>query len=150
MSKINVDPNKFGADRYQMPPVEIRSQKNNKTYFTNADEVANSLNRSSEELLKYIGYALSTQLNVNQKAINGVYTPEKMQETVYDYIRSYVLCPTCNNPETQIGMSSSKKLKIGCIACGARGEVNCNAKYDKWLQTKLESSQKSKKNKKKK
>lgn len=146
MSKINVDPDKFGADRYQMPSVDIRSQKNNKTYFNNIDEIAVKLQRTSEELLKYIGYSLSTQLDLKQKAINGVYSKEKMQESIYDYIRSYVLCPTCNNPETHLGVSKSKKLKIGCIACGAKNNLSFNnAKFDKWLQTKLEVSQKSKK-----
>ena len=86
MSKLNVDPNKFGPDRYQMPPVDVRSQKNNKTYFTNIEDISKDLNRTSEELLKFLGYHLNTQTNTSQNSFNGVYTTEKMQESVYDYI----------------------------------------------------------------
>lgn len=149
MSKLNVDPDKFGADRYQMPPVEVRSQKNNKSYFTNVDDVAKDLNRTSDELIKFLGYHLNTQTNTSQQSFNGVYTTEKMQESVYDYIKQYVLCPVCNNPETKVFVSKSKKLKIGCIACGANQQISNNSKYDKWLFTKLGSSGSSKKKNKK-
>jgi translation initiation factor 5 len=134
MSKINVDPDKIGQDRYQMPPVKVRSQRNNKTYFTNMQEVATDLNRTSEELLKYLGFYLNTQTNTSQLCFNGVYSTEKMQEAVYDYILAYVLCPVCKNPETTIALSKSKKLKIKCAACGCSQEIGTsNSKFDKWL-----------------
>ena len=148
MSKLNVDPNKFGPDRYQMPAAECRSQKNNKTYFTNIEDISKDLNRTSEELLKFLGYHLNTQTNTSQNSFNGVYTTEKMQESVYDYIRSYVLCPTCNNPETKVFVSKSKKLKVGCIACGANQEVSNNAKFDKWMLIKFGDDDKKSKKKK--
>ena len=148
MSKLNVDPNKFGADRYQMPAVECRSQKNNKTYFTNIEDISKDLDRTPDELFKFLGYHLSTQTNTSQNSFNGVYTTEKIQESVYDYIKAYVLCPTCNNPETKLFVSKSKKLKIGCIACGANQEISSNSKFDKWMLIKFGESLKEKKKKK--
>jgi len=142
MTRLNVDPNKFGADRYQMQSVEIRSQKNNKTYFTNIEDISKDLNRTSDELLKFLGYHLNTQTNSSQSSFNGVYSTEKMQEAVYDYIRAYVLCSVCNNPETKIFLSKSKKVKIGCAACGHCQDVSNNSKFDKWLLTKLSASSK--------
>lgn len=138
MSKINIDPDKFGKDRYQMPSVQVRSQKNNKTYFTNLDEIAKDLDRTSEELLKFLGYHLNTQITPAQSSLNGVYSTEKIQESVYDYIRAYVLCPVCNNPETKVFQSKSKKLKIGCAACGNSQELSktSTSKFDKWMLTK--------------
>lgn len=133
MTKINVDQTKLGPDRYQMDAIECRSQKNNKTYITNLPEIATSLNRTSEELLKFIGYSLSTQTNSSQIAINGVYTKEQLQTIMYDYISKFVLCPTCRNPETAIFLSKSKKMKIGCKACGASSELSTIDKFGKWL-----------------
>ena len=142
MSKLNINPDKFGVDRYRMPQIEVRSQKNNKTYFTNVEDVSKSLSRNSKEIVKFIGLTNGTRANVKKFCINGEYSQSQIQESVYDYIRTYVLCPVCNNPETKIFVSKSKKLKIGCQACGGTGELNNNPKFDKWLSIVLVAKEK--------
>lgn len=146
---LNVNPDKIGIERYRMPSVKIQSRKNNKTYIININEIAKALDRGPEELLRFIGLTLSTQVNSGDFSVNGVYTVTKVQETVYKYISSYVLCNVCANPETQLFISKSKKLKRGCKACGASNDVLNNARFDKWLFTKY-SSKPSKPSKKKK
>lgn len=132
---LNVNPDKLGKDRYRMPKIQCQSRKNNKTYLLNLDAIAKALDRNSEELLKYLGFALTTQCNTKQICLNGVFPAEKLQEELFSYIKKYVLCYKCKNPETKSKYSkSSKSIKIGCIACGHIHSIDPNDKFEKWLQ----------------
>lgn len=149
--QINVNPDKVGKDRYRMPQVQCQSRfvelyslflcltifvrKNNKTYILNLEDIAKAINRTSQELLKYFGIALNSQTNMKFVCLNGVHTDQRLQELIHNYIRKYVLCSKCQNPETKIRYSNtSKKIKIGCIACGHVNSLEPNDKFEKWIQ----------------
>ena len=135
ISQLNVNPDKTGIDRYRMPPVQTQSRKNNKTYFTNINKVTKALDRTPEQLIRFIGLKLATRVDTtpNAMCVNGEYTTAKIQETVFQFIKQYVLCTVCKNPETMLFVSKSKKLKCGCKACGASKSIAHNSKFDKWL-----------------
>lgn len=127
---INVNPNKIGIERYRMPRVECQTQRNNKTYIKNLDKISKALNRTEEQILKYIGFVLSTQTNIKDLSINGVYDSDKLQTLINEFIKSYVLCKVCENPETKI--DGGKKL--GCQACGKVSLIaHSNSKFESWL-----------------
>lgn len=134
-STINVNPDKIGKDRYRMQTVQCQSRKNNKTYLLNLDIIAKALDRTSTELLKWFGHQLNSQVNTKFVCLNGVHTEDTLQQEIYNYIKIYVLCSKCKNPETKLVYSKSKKLKKGCIACGELITFECIDKYEKWLRT---------------
>lgn len=138
---LNIDKQRIGIERYRMPALTSHHLRNNKTYITNLDKIGQSLHRTPEEILKYIGFALQTQINLKDISINGVYEQTKIQSIIYDFINCYVLCPVCKNPETSL--SQSQKIELQCNACGKKThlsntEKNCLDKYNKWLLKRFE------------
>ena len=108
--------------RYTMPPVLVvkRGAGNGKrTALVNVDDIGKSLKRSLEELVTYIAVASNTAVNKTQCApeLKGWHECAQIQACVYAYITEFVLCRKCNNPETTY-ITSSKKLKLNCTACG--------------------------------
>jgi translation initiation factor 5 len=53
---------------------------------------------------KYFGCELGAQTNFDVKneryIVNGEHDANKLQEILYGFIKKYVLCPSCDNPET--------------------------------------------------
>ncbi|RNF04216.1 eukaryotic translation initiation factor 5 [Trypanosoma rangeli] len=53
----------------------------------------------------------------------GSHTEERVQEKIYDFIRKFVLCRNCRNPETQLVVETNKKTPYISMSCGACGKV---------------------------
>jgi len=53
---------------------------------------------------KYFGCELGAQTKFDDKndryIINGAHNAEKLQEILDGFIKKFVLCPACDNPET--------------------------------------------------
>lgn len=50
------------------------------------------------------------------------------------FIRKYVLCPECDNPETELLVSAKKgTISQGCKACGYHGPVEVNHKVNTFI-----------------
>ena len=136
---INIDKQRIGIERYRMPALTSHHLRNNKTYITNLDKIGQSLHRTPEQILKYIGFALQTQINLKDISINGVYEQTKLQTIIYNFINCYVLCPVCKNPETSLNKFEpnkfeSNKFQLQCNACGKKTQSNIGLdKYNKWL-----------------
>ncbi|TFG29334.1 translation initiation factor IF-2 subunit beta, partial [Candidatus Thorarchaeota archaeon] len=53
---------------------------------------------------------------------NGKFTEELVNEIVERYIDSYVICPVCTRPDTEI-VKSDHAYYLQCSACGARTAI---------------------------
>jgi len=55
---------------------------------------------------KYFGCELGAQTQFDSKndryIVNGSHTPDKLQDLLDGFIRKFVLCPDCDNPETNL------------------------------------------------
>ena len=99
IQKHNIDSNY----RYKMPAVQIKIEgRGKKTVVSNLKEIARTLNRREEEILKFISYEAGTQtkLKNDKMTINKAMMSNDLQTIIYDYIERFVLCPDCDNPET--------------------------------------------------
>jgi len=110
--------------RYKMPRLVAKVEgKGNgiKTVIVNMVDVARALYRPPTYVTKYFGCELGAQTQFDIKAeryiVNGCHDGAKLQDMLDGFIRRFVLCEQCDNPETVLKV---KKNMIGasCKACG--------------------------------
>lgn len=115
--------------RYKMKPLNVKcygKQDNWTTYILNSNEVSKIIKRPSSYIGKYIGYALSCPMKQDKEydclSFKGKYTQEQITNHFMDFVKIYVLCPSCDLPETQLFMQKEKNKPKGlthtCEACG--------------------------------
>ena len=129
---INVNPNIDDAFyRYKMPKIQCKVEgKGNgiKTVIPNIQEVARALHRRSDYLTKYFGLELGSQTIVGDRDIvNGAHDAARLQTILSAFIKKFVLCQKCDNPETDLIIEGSKKRQIimqVCVACGHKEAVD--------------------------
>merc|ERR1719391_997151 len=92
-----------------------------KTVIVNMVDVARALSRPPTYVTKYFGCELGAQTQFDIKAeryiVNGCHDGAKLQDMLDGFIKRFVLCEKCDNPETVLKV---KKNLIGasCKACG--------------------------------
>jgi len=113
--------------RYKMPAIVAKVEgKGNgiKTVIVNMIDIARSLNREPIYPTKYFGIELGAQThidNTNERYIvNGSHDDGKLQDILDGYIKKFVLCQKCENPETKLTVRSKGIIQI-CQACGYKG-----------------------------
>lgn len=77
---------------------------------------------------KYFGCVLGAQVNYDTKneryIVNGSHESNKLQDILDGFIQKYVLCPSCNNPETVLGVHQKRGIiTTSCQACGYNGTL---------------------------
>lgn len=133
MGSVNV--NRSLSDqfyRYKMPKIiaKVEGKGNGiKTVIVNMVEIAKALNRPPTYPTKYFGCELGAQTQFDVKneryIVNGSHEAAKLQDILDGFIRRFVLCPSCDNPETTLGVLQKKGLiMVKCIACGYSGTLD--------------------------
>ncbi|OHS97980.1 hypothetical protein TRFO_09133 [Tritrichomonas foetus] len=116
--KKGEDPNTY---RYMMPRVSIR-HSGNITTITNISEIAKEIGRSASCLRQWLMalLGLTTRIdpkNANDLQIKGHHEASSIQDSIYEFINVFVICPCCGNPETTMFVQNSE-LNLQCRACG--------------------------------
>ena len=117
--------------RYKMPILTIENRKG-KTYITNLDSIAKSLDRHPFELLKMFSYEHGANTNTKQKYITGKYTFNELHDNLVEYIDKFIICQTCGNPETVYKLSKDQ-LCLHCKACSGISKVKESSKLKKYI-----------------
>lgn len=87
---------------------------------------------------KYFGCELGAQTQFDFKndrfIVNGSHEAAKLQDLLDGFIRRFVLCPECDNPETNL-LVNCKKMIInqGCKACGFHGPLEASHKLNTYI-----------------
>lgn len=115
--KNNKDPHY----RYKMPKLcaKVEGSGNGiKTVITNMSAISKSLNRPASYPIKYFGCELGAQVTMNNDyVVNGSHDVDKLINLLYGFIRKFVLCNKCSNPETNLTVERNT-IHQKCIACG--------------------------------
>lgn len=127
--------------RYKMPRIQAKVEgKGNgiKTVIVNMVEVAKAIGRPATYPTKYFGCELGAQTQFDFKnerfIVNGSHDATKLQDLLDGFIRRYVLCPACDNPETELMVNSKKgTISQGCKACGHHGFLESNHKLNTYI-----------------
>lgn len=127
--------------RYKMPRIcaKVEGKGNGiKTVIVNMAEVAKALNRPATYPTKYFGCELGAQTQFDHKnerfIVNGSHDATKLQDLLDGFIRKYVLCPDCDNPETDLIIASKKEtISQTCKACGYHGLLKIQHKVNTFI-----------------
>lgn len=161
MALLNVNRDvKDAFYRYKMPSIiaKVEGKGNGiKTVIVNMVDIAKALGRPPTYTCKYFGCELGAQTQFDIKndryIVNGSHDAPKLQDLLDSFIKKYVLCQECDNPETNLVV---KKGTIGliCKACGHQGMADLRHKLCTYMiknppQTFGKDNAKDKKEKKK-
>ncbi|XP_022113160.1 eukaryotic translation initiation factor 5 isoform X2 [Pieris rapae] len=142
MGSLNVNRNVADAFyRYKMPRIcaKVEGKGNGiKTVIVNMIEVAKALGRPATYPTKYFGCELGAQTQFDFKnerfIVNGSHDSSKLQDLLDGFIRKFVLCPECDNPETELIVSTKRNtISQGCKACGYHGQLDFNHKLNTFI-----------------
>ncbi|XP_003384405.1 PREDICTED: eukaryotic translation initiation factor 5-like [Amphimedon queenslandica] len=127
MAFVNV--NRENTDpyyRYKMPLLiaKVEGKGNGiKTVIVNMVEIGKALQRPPSYPCKYFGCELGAQTQMDPKngryIVNGAHEGPKLQDLLDGFIKNFVLCEECENPETNLVVQTGKnRIVQTCIACG--------------------------------
>jgi len=107
-----------------------------KTVFPNIYEVGLALKRDPAcmciflwcsppnpflDITRYFGYEFGALSQYNERTktgvVNGNHSWNDVHELLKNFIRTFVLCQNCHNPETDFGKTGGA-LTMHCLACG--------------------------------
>lgn len=127
--------------RYKMPRLQAKVEgKGNgvKTVIPNMVDIARALGRPPTYPTKFFGCELGAQTQFDHKneryIVNGSHDAAKLQDILDGFIRKFVLCENCDNPETDIKANNKKGILIStCKACGHSFQLDMRHKLTTFI-----------------
>lgn len=110
-------------ERLELPRLFV-SMVGMRTTIANFKEVADTLDRDPQHILKFLTREMATAATYHDgRAIfQGKFPRDTFERLLQRYMESFVTCPVCKRPDTSI--VKEKRLSfIVCNACGARSSV---------------------------
>lgn len=142
MGSVNVNRNVTDQFyRYKMPRLlaKVEGKGNGiKTVIANMVDIAKALNRPPTYPTKYFGCELGAQTQFDFKndrfIVNGAHDSSKLQTLLDGFIKKFVLCHECDNPETNLLVLPKKQtITQQCIACGHITNVDMRHKLTTFI-----------------
>ncbi|MBW2977975.1 translation initiation factor IF-2 subunit beta [Candidatus Woesearchaeota archaeon] len=111
------------TERFEIPKVRGHIE-GNKTIISNFQQIADTLGRPVEHLLKYVLRELATPGDMRKDAliIGTKISASRVNEKIQQYAEEFVICSECKRPDTKM-TKEDKVTFIKCLACGARHPV---------------------------
>lgn len=114
----------FERERFEIPKVKGHLE-GAKTVVTNFIQIAGTLRRPVEHLLKFILRELATPGEVTRSGlfVVGSKVPaSRINEKIRQYAHEFVLCQDCGKPDTEIKLEGDFAF-LKCSACGSKHPV---------------------------
>lgn len=141
--------------RYKMPRMvtKIEGRGNGiKTNIVNMVDIAKALGRPPSYTTKYFGCELGAQSKFDDKTgtshVNGAHDTAKLAGLLENFIKKFVQCYGCGNPETEVIITKSQMINLKCAACGFISEVDMRDKLTTFILKNPPESKKGSKDKK--
>ncbi|KAK1371890.1 W2 domain-containing protein [Heracleum sosnowskyi] len=126
--------------RYKMPRMitKIEGRGNGiKTNVVNMVDIAKALGRPAAYTTKYFGCELGAQSKYDEKTatshVNGSHDTAKLAGLLENFIKKYVQCYGCGNPETEIIITKTQMITLKCAACGHLSDVDMRDKLTTFI-----------------
>ena len=141
--------------RYKMPKMvtKIEGRGNGiKTNVVNMVDIAKALARPPTYTIKYFGCELGAQSKFDEKTgvslVNGAHDTAKLAGLLENFIKKYVQCYGCGNPETEIIITKTQMIQLRCAACGFVSDVDMRDKLTTFILKNPPEQKKGSKDKK--
>ncbi|KVI02781.1 eukaryotic translation initiation factor 5-like [Cynara cardunculus var. scolymus] len=141
--------------RYKMPKMitKIEGRGNGiKTNIVNMVDVAKALARPPSYTTKYFGCELGAQSKFDEKTgvslVNGAHDTAKLAGLLENFIKKYVQCYGCGNPETEVLITKTQMVQLKCAACGFISDVDMRDKLTSFILKNPPEQKKNSKDKK--
>jgi len=110
-------------ERFEIPKI-LGHLQGNKTIISNFPQIANTLRRPQEHLLKYLLKELATPGDMkNNFLLLGAKVPaSRINGKIRQYAIEFVLCVDCGKPDTKIEKEGNFSF-IKCMACGTKHPI---------------------------
>ena len=109
------------SERFEVPDPDIR-QEGNMTVFENFQAVTDRLSRDEDHVMKFLQNELGTSGHIDERGrarLTGEFRERRIEDAVDAYTETYVLCPECGLPDTQLKTEQGTTV-LRCEACGAQ------------------------------
>ena len=110
-------------ERLEMPMLAV-SMAGMRTTIANFREVADTLDRDPQHILKFLTREMATAATYHDgRAIfQGKFPRDTFERLLQRYMEAFVTCPVCKRPDTKI--VKEKRLSfVVCNACGAKSSI---------------------------
>ncbi|XP_075481487.1 eukaryotic translation initiation factor 5-like [Primulina tabacum] len=141
--------------RYKMPKMitKIEGRGNGiKTNIVNMVDIAKALARPASYTTKHFGCELGAQSKFDEKSgtslVNGAHDTAKLAGLLEIFIKKYVQCYGCGNPETEILITKNQMIQLKCAACGFVSDVDMRDKLTSFIVKNPPETKKGSKDKK--
>jgi len=109
-----------------------------KTVIPNMVDIARALGRPPTYPTKYFGCELGAQTQFDHKndryIVNGSHDAAKLQDMLDGFIRKFVLCEACDNPETVLSVKAKRGIiTASCKACGHSFQLDMRHKLTTFM-----------------
>lgn len=109
------------ADRFEIPNI-VGYLEGTKTVLSNFVQIANTLQRKPEHMLKYILRELAAKGEIKNSGlvvINSKVSSSRINEKIKQYAKEFVVCRECGKPDTKM-IKEGDITFLRCMACGAK------------------------------
>ena len=114
----------FEKERFEIPKVRGHLE-GNKTLVTNFLQIARTLRRPPEHLLKFVLKELATPGDIYRSGslvLGSKIAASRINEKIKQYAHEFVFCPDCGKPDTEISKEGDFSF-LKCSACGSKHPV---------------------------
>jgi translation initiation factor 5 len=137
---ININGKDDPFYRYVVKKIKIK-QETGKTIIVNNDIISKQTGRPEDWIVTYLGQSLGVSSNIDKKnqnkcSLTGKHEEKVLQEKYFDFVKKYVLCGKCGNPETTpfiIGKRKNQSIELSCRSCGENTQLDGDDKFVKFM-----------------
>lgn len=110
-------------DRFTVPEVLVEIS-GSRTILKNFSDIASSLRREQAHLSKFLSKEMATSGSIQGITLvfQGNIRKEILQKKLEDYIKEFVYCKECKEPDTRL-VKEGRVTFMVCEACGAKHPV---------------------------
>lgn len=108
------------GERFEVPKIKGHVQ-GNKTIISNFPQIATTVGRKLELILKYIEKQLATKSRIEGTFVifNTKLSAAKLNTRIQQFVDSFVICKECGKPDTKIKKDTGIYY-LRCQACGTK------------------------------
>ena len=110
-------------ERFELPKVRGRLE-GNKTVISNLPQIASTLRRPIDHLLKFLLKELATpgEMRRSNMVLGSKVSASRINQKIREYAEEFVFCQSCGKPDTDLKQEGGLNVMV-CSVCGNRQVV---------------------------